>query len=143
MAAQNLKSNAIVNLDAFPIVQAAVGEGAAGIMRTINNHVACTTGVTNPSTYRIVRFAPDIKIKHVIITTAALGTSTAADIDIAFSDSTVDGTQPSFTGLANPVVQITGPADKPLHDRPQEYSIMVGACEPWLHAVHEQPWGHV
>src|SRR5262249_9076958 len=36
------------------------------------------------------------------------------DLDVAFSDSLVDGTPPSLSQLANPVVQITGPVDNKL-----------------------------
>lgn len=114
MATEALKSNPIVNLDAFPIVANAVGEGAPGIMRTVNGHVAATTGVTLGSTYRLARFPTTAKVKQVLLTNAALSTSAAADIDVAFSDSLTDGTQFQFSSLANPVVQTTGPADNKL-----------------------------
>lgn len=114
MATEALKSNPIVNLDSFPIVANTTGEGDDGNMRTVNGHVASTTGVTSPSTYRLVRIPTNAKIKHVWLKNAAWSTSAAADIDVAFSDSTVDGTQQSFATLANPVVQITGPADNKL-----------------------------
>jgi hypothetical protein len=114
MPAETLKTNPIVNLDAFPIVANAVGEGAPGILRSVNGHVAATAGVTSPSLYRLVRIPPDSKIKHVFLKSVAQGGSSAADVDVAFSDSLTDGTQPQFTGLANLVVQITGPVDNKL-----------------------------
>ena len=114
MATEVLKANPIVNLDAFPIVANAVGEGAPGILRSVNGHVAATTGVTAPSLYRLVRIPPDSKIKHVILTNAALSTSAATDVDVAFSDSLTDGTQLQFTALASPVIQTSGPADNKL-----------------------------
>lgn len=114
MPAENLKSNQIVNLDAFPIVGNTVGEGAPGIIRSVSGHVAATTGVTSPSSYRLVRFPPDAKIKHVFLCNAALSTSAAADFDVAFSDSLTDGTQPQFTSLTSSIIQITGPADNKL-----------------------------
>jgi hypothetical protein len=114
MPAETLKTNPIVNLDAFPIVANAVGEGAPGILRSVNGHVAATAGVTSPSLYRMVRIPPDCKIKHVFLKSVAQGGSSAADVDVGFSDSLTDGTQPAFTGLASPVIQITGPADNKL-----------------------------
>jgi hypothetical protein len=114
MPAETLKTNPIVNLDAFPIVANAVGEGAPGILRSVNGHVAATAGVTSPSLYRMVRIPPDCKIKHVFLKSVAQGGSSAADVDVGFSDSLTDGTQPAFTGLASPIVQITGPVDNKL-----------------------------
>jgi hypothetical protein len=111
MATEALKSNPIVNLDSFPIVANTTGEGDDGNMRCVNGHVASTTGVTSPSTYRLVRIPTNAKVKQVWLRNAAWSTSAAADIDVAFSDSTVDGTQQS---LAGGVVQITGPVDNKL-----------------------------
>lgn len=111
MATEALKSNPIVNLDSFPVVANTTGEGDDGNMRTVNGHVASTTGVTSPSTYRLVRIPTNAKIKHVWLRNAAWSTSAAADIDVAFSDSTVDGTQQS---LAGGIVQLAGPVDNKL-----------------------------
>lgn len=111
MATEALKSNPIVNLDSFPIVANTTGEGDDGNMRTVNGHIAATAGVTSPSTYRMVRLPTNAKIKHVLLRSVAQGGASAVDVDIAFSDSTVDGTQQS---LAGGVVQITGPADNKL-----------------------------
>lgn len=114
MTTEALKSNPIVNLDAFPIVANAVGEGAPGILRTVNGHVASTAGVTTGSTYRLVRIPPDAKVKQVLLNAAAEGATGAVDVDVAFSDSLTDGTQQSLNALTNPVIQITGPADNKL-----------------------------
>ena len=114
MATEALKSNPIVNLDSFPIVANTTGEGDDGMMRTVNGHIAATAGVTSPSTYRMVRIPTNAKIKHVLLRSVAQGGASAVDVDIAFSDSTVDGTQQSFATLANTVVQITGPVDNKL-----------------------------
>ncbi len=111
MATEALKSNPIVNLDSFPVVVNTTGEGDDGMMRTVNGHVASTTGVTSPSTYRLCRIPTNAKVKQVLLTNAALSTSVAADIDVAFSDSTVDGTQQS---LAGGIVQLSGPVDNKL-----------------------------
>jgi hypothetical protein len=111
MATEALKSNPIVNLDSFPVIANTTGEGDDGNMRCVCGHVAATAGVTSPSTYRMVRLPTNAKIKHVLLRSVAQGGSSAVDVDIAFSDSTVDGTQQS---LAGGVVQITGPADNKL-----------------------------
>lgn len=111
MATEALKSASIVNLDASPIAAMPTGEGASGNLRTVNGHVATTTNVTLGSTYRLVRIPTNAKVKQVLLTNAALGTATATDIDVAFSDSGTDGTQPA---LAGGVVQITGPTDNKL-----------------------------
>ena len=111
MPAENLKSVSITNLDASPIVENTAGQAAAGYLQCSNDHVASTTGVTSPSTYRLVRVPSNAIIKQVLLTNAALSTSTAADIDIAFSDSTTDGTQQA---LAGGIVQISGPVDNKL-----------------------------
>jgi hypothetical protein len=114
MATELLKSNGIVDLDSTPIVLNPVGAGVAGRLLSNNDHVACTTGVTAPSLYRLVRVPTAARVKQVLLTNAALGGSTAADLSIGFSDSTVDGTQLSFLALASPIIQITGPADNKL-----------------------------
>jgi hypothetical protein len=114
MATESLKSIPIVNADATPIVENALGSGAPGYLRSVNGHVAATTGVTAPSLYRLVRLPRDAKVKRVFLTNAALSTSTEADLSVAFSDSTTDGTSINFVNLANPIIQITGPADNKL-----------------------------
>jgi hypothetical protein len=114
MASESLKSIPIVNADAQPIIENALGSGAPGYLRAVNGHVAATTGVTSPSTYRLVRIPRDAKVKRIFLTNAALGGATAADISVAFSDSTTDGTSNSFVNLANPVIQTSGPIDNKL-----------------------------
>lgn len=125
MATEALKSNPIVNLDSFPVVANTTGEGDDGMMRCVNGHVASTTGVTSPSTYRLVRIPTNAKIKQVWISNAAWSTSAAADVDVAFSDSTVDGTQQS---LAGGIVQLAGPVDNKLFG--SAYSLVSAQLEP-------------
>lgn len=110
MTTEALKSVPVTNLDATPVVPNTTGEGAPGFLREVNGHVASTTGVTSPSTYRLVRIPTNAKVKRVWLKNAALGGATAADVDVAFSD-TNDGTQPALQGG---VVQITGPVDNKL-----------------------------
>lgn len=98
MAQDTLKSTSITNLDASPVIQNTMGEGAAGFMQKVSDFATTTSGVLLGSTYRLCRFPSTAKIKSVKFTCAALGGSTAFDIDIAHSDSTTDGTQPSLQG---------------------------------------------
>lgn len=110
MALENLKSNPIVNLDSFPVVTNTTGEGDDGMMRCVDGHVAGSTGANIGSTYRLVRLPTNAKVKHVLVRGAVL-TAGSADIDVAFSDSTVDGTNQS---LAGGIVQLSGPVDNKL-----------------------------
>ena len=114
MATEALKSVPIVNLDSFPIVENTTGEGGPGFLKEVNGHIASTTGVTLGSTYRLVRIPTNAKVKQVLLTNGAAGATGNVDIDVAFSDSTTDGTQQAFSSLANPVVQLTGPVDNKL-----------------------------
>jgi hypothetical protein len=111
MATEALKSTSITNQDASPIVANTIGEGAPGLMRCANDRVASTAAVTIGSTYRTVRIPTNAKVKRVLLSCAAHGGATAFDVDVAFSDSTTDGTQPSLQGG---IVQITGPVDNKL-----------------------------
>ena len=98
MTTEALKSPSITNADASPTVATTSGWGAPGRLQVVNDHVAATTGVTSGSTYRLCRLPTNAKIKKVLLTNAALSTSTAADISVAFSDSTTDGTPASLQG---------------------------------------------
>ena len=108
MTTEALKSFPIVDLDSTPIITRAAGSGASGTLRSINAKITITAGVTSPSTYRVLRVPPDIKVKHVFLTAVAQGAG-AVDIGIAFSDSLTDGTQSSFTALSNPMISDLGP----------------------------------
>lgn len=110
-AAENTKSTYITNLDASPVTPNTIGEGAPGFVRSVSANLAVTGSATSPSTYRLVRIPTNAKIKHVFLNNSAMGTNTAFDVDIYFSDSTNDGTQQS---LAGGVVQISGTADNKL-----------------------------
>jgi hypothetical protein len=110
MAGHNLKSASITNLDASPQVSNTIGEGGPGYLTVINDSVTTVSGDDTTSTYRLCRIPTNAKVKAVYIE-SAIATAGSGDIDIAFSDSTVDGTQQA---LAGGVVQITGPVDNKL-----------------------------
>ena len=105
MAADVGKSLSIQGLDATPYVPQSSGQGAPDIQQVQDDIVAATaTGLgTAKSSYRLCRIPTNAKIKSVLLATdVALDTGTHAlvfDINIAFSDSTIDGTQASLQGL--------------------------------------------
>lgn len=102
MAAEQIKSLQITNLDASPVV--VNNTGAGGVARTNEVDgivaVAATPVQSTKSFYRIVRFPTMSVLKSVVVATdAALDTGSHAlvmDFNIAFSDSTTDGTPASF-----------------------------------------------
>jgi len=110
MAGHNLKSASITNLDASPVVANTIGEGAPGMEIVINDSVSPVSADDTTSTYRMCRFPTNAKIKDLKIF-SAIATAGSADIDVAFSDSTTDGTQPA---LAGGIVQLAGPVDNKL-----------------------------
>lgn len=110
MAGHNLKSTSITNLDASPVVANTIGEGGPGFMTVINDFVTPVSADDTTSTYRLCRIPTNAKVKAVYIE-SAIATAGSGDIDIAFSDSTTDGTPASLQGG---IVQITGPADNKL-----------------------------
>lgn len=102
MAAEQIKSLQITNLDASPVVVNNTGAGGIARLNTIDGIVACaaTPLQSAKSIYRIVRFPTMAILKSVVVATdTALDTGSHAltfDFNIAFSDSTTDGTPASF-----------------------------------------------
>jgi hypothetical protein len=105
MAADVGKSVAITGLDTIPYVPQSAGQGAPDLMEVQDDVVAATaTGLqTAKSSYRLCRIPTNAKIKAVwIATDVALDTGTHAltfDLNVAFSDSTIDGTPANVQGL--------------------------------------------
>lgn len=91
-----LKSNAVTNLDAQPIIVMTTGEGAPGWLKAQGDTVSPTSAVAQFATYRLARFPTDAKVKHVWLYTTGLEAQTTAtaslDVNVCFSDSTTDGT---------------------------------------------------
>lgn len=103
MTTENLKSTPITNLDAQPVIVPTTGEGAPAFSREIIDFVSTTTTGGATSTYRLARFPVEARITQV---KAYVGTvdnnaspSWVGDYNVAFSDSTVDGTNPNLQGL--------------------------------------------
>src|SRR5262245_34660586 len=114
MAVVTTKSASIINADASPIVANTTGEGGEGPLRAANDSVTAVVGDSIGSVYRMVRIPTNAKVKRVLVTYLTASTAGATDISVAFSDSLTDGTQAVFSALANPVVQVPGPADNKL-----------------------------
>jgi hypothetical protein len=110
-----IKSASITAMDASPLVEVTSGEGISGNLKSVNDALNATLGGAPGDIYRLIRFPTTAKVKAVFLMTAAgVGGAGAGDIDVAFSDSTVDGTPQSLAQLANPVCQVTGPVDNKL-----------------------------
>lgn len=109
MAAQNIKSLSITNLDTAgpaPIANLA-GAGAPAYVRAISDSCALTTAgeASTSSTYKMVRVQSDVILKNIkLLTSATLDTgggsaSLTFDIGAYYSDSTVDGTAVANQGV--------------------------------------------
>lgn len=122
MAGHQLKSPSITNLDAVPQVANTIGEGAVGSLMCVSDSVSPVSGDDTTSTYRLCRIPTNAKVKELLIS-SAIATAGSGDIDIAFSDSTVDGTNQS---LAGGVVQLAGPVDNKLFGSAQSL-VLAGA----------------
>ena len=113
MTTEFLDSSFIASLDTLPIQMLTAGEGASGVLKCQTDTVAFTSsGVTQAaSTYRLCRIPTAAKIKQVIFDAGEGDTNATAaltwDINLAFSDSTLDGTQVALQSLI-PTSALTG-----------------------------------
>lgn len=98
MAAEQIKSQSITNLDATPIVPNSASQGAPGRLNSVDDFcpAAATPLGSTKSIYRLLRFPTWAIPKSLFIaTTVPLDTGTHAlafDLNIVWSDSTKDGT---------------------------------------------------
>lgn len=98
MAAEQIKSQSITNLDATPIVPNTAAQGAAGKLTYVDDFApaAAVPLASTKSIYRLVRIPTGAIPKALFLATDAVldtGTPTLAfDINIVWSDSTRDGT---------------------------------------------------
>jgi|SRR5271170_727880 len=101
MGTSHLKSPAITNLDATPVVPNTTGEGAPGYLREVSGSVTPVAADAAGSTYQFCRVPSNAKIKSIWLVSQAQGAG-AIDIGVYYSDSTVDGTAPANQGLVVP-----------------------------------------
>jgi hypothetical protein len=97
MADSALKSAMITNLDANPVVRGTNGQNAAGTIQVVTGGVTALDADSTSSTYKLVRFPSMAVIKYVGIM-SRIATAGSGDINIAYSDSLTDGTQPGLRG---------------------------------------------
>lgn len=101
MAAEQIKSQSITNLDATPLVPNTAGVGAAGKQTFIDDFcsAAAVPLASTKSVYRLVRIPTGAIPKSLYVATdVPLDTGTHAlafDLNIVWSDSTIDGTPSS------------------------------------------------
>jgi hypothetical protein len=112
MATDAVKSASITNLDASPLAISNAGQGAVGRLITVDDYCAATAaGLQSAgSYYRLVRLPTFAMVKSVLMaadTGPNLNGALAVDLNLAFSDSTDDGTPPFLQGLI-PTVANTG-----------------------------------
>lgn len=100
MATEIVKSLAITNLDATPMVRNTTGKGGEGELRIVSGSATVTNGVTaaGASYYRLCRIPSNAKVKRVSMWLDAAGTTITGDIGLYYSDSLTDGT---LTGQGN------------------------------------------
>ena len=104
MAVEALKSTAITNLDATPVVQNTAGEGGISRIFHVNGFQTASASASTGSTYRLVRIPTSAKVKQIVFESAAQGAG-KFDLSVYYSDSTVDG---SPVAQAGAVVASTG-----------------------------------
>ncbi len=100
---ENLDSGTLVLLDTVPLQAPSSGEGASGVLRVQQDQVAATAaGGVVGATYRLARFPVEAKVKRVHLYTSGCDSNAAAteklDVNVAFSDSQYDGTNPNLQG---------------------------------------------
>lgn len=111
------KSTSVTNLDATPQTFNVIGQGAAGELRNVSDFITPVTTAAQYSTYRVVRFPSNAKVKHLWIWQDIEGTQGEFDINVAASDqgfsTTLSSTTSTVTAVGltdgtNPVLNTSG-----------------------------------
>src|SRR6266700_1991283 len=98
MGTSNLKSPSITNLDSTPVVANTSGLGGPGDAQVANDFVTSVSADDTSSTYKLARIPSNAKVKSVYIM-SKIASAGSGDVNVAYSDSATDGTQPAFKGL--------------------------------------------
>lgn len=106
MALEYLKSGAITNLDASPMVVNSAGSGGMTRLHVLDGSVTATTAGTIGSTYQLVRVRSNAIVKHLYIKLNATVTEFDADIGYYYSTAIADGTQPGNQNAVAPAVKV-------------------------------------
>jgi hypothetical protein len=98
------KSLGITNSDATPMVPNTTGQNGQADLKQISDFITPVNTAAQYSTYRLVRFPSNAKVKHLWIFTDNAATSSDAsfDIDVAASDC---GFTTTLSGTTSTVVQ--------------------------------------
>lgn len=102
MAAQaNLKSAAITNLDANPIVRATAGQegGLTQVFDVVGVVGPTTTGATTGGVLRAVRIPSNAIVRQIHVAQQAATVTASFDVGLYYSDSSTDGTAVGNVGL--------------------------------------------
>ena len=97
MATEGLKSTAITNLDASPIVANTAGVQGPFQQKAVDAYITTTSGVTVGSTYRMLRLKTTCYLKSLVIAGEAM-TQGPFDVGAYYSDATMDGTLSTLRG---------------------------------------------
>lgn len=100
MTTEALKSGAITNLDASPMVFNTAGIGGRARTNLIDGSVTATTGKTAGATYQMVRVRSNAIVKHLRMKLDAGVTTFAGDVGCYYSTGANDGTLPANSGAA-------------------------------------------
>jgi len=98
MTTEALKSAAITNLDASPPVAVQAGNGAGGYLRNASGYVTVSASMAALSTYQLVRFPTNARVKQVLFESEAQGAG-KFQLGLYYSTSAVDGTPVAKQGL--------------------------------------------
>lgn len=106
MATEALKSTSITDLDGYPStsngapLRHIAGSGANGRLSEISDSITYTTGVTAPSTYKVIRLKSTCILKKLEWWSEGSGTTFTVNVGLYYSDSPVDGTKVANQGTA-------------------------------------------
>lgn len=92
-----LKSTSITNLNTVPPVANAVGAGAAGELKVVDDFKVIPAALSITSIVRMVRVPTNAKVKSVVLESEAQGAG-VVNIGVYHSNATNDGTPPSLQG---------------------------------------------
>src|SRR6185503_7732373 len=101
MTTEALKSTAITNLDAAPVVENTAGHGAPAYLHEVDGFVTVSASMAATSTYRLVRVPTKAIMKHLFFESEAQGAG-KFNLSLYYSDSTTDGTKVANQGLIAP-----------------------------------------
>jgi hypothetical protein len=101
MAVEALKTTAITNLDASPIVANTAGYGAPAILHSVDGYITVSAAASTTSTYRMVRLPTKAIVKHLFFESQAQGAG-KFNLSAYYSDSATDGTSVANQGVIVP-----------------------------------------